>query len=1350
VITGRHRLDLARRTGEETIPAQVVREDDGFTPSMALTYDAESNIRDGNGTVDDYATYFRHAEVDEATARAHGLLDRAKGRAGWDLGKNAGDDLCAAWRAGKVGEDRALAIARAAPGNPDLQALGIRQALKGAGAAEISNFMQAVGLRTGSQAEQLDMFGRDDAAMREAERMAAAAAAAQRGIQEQIRAVQGPAKRPEAAAGLGVKVQDPEGLRTRIAQLKAEAGRWNNWALHPDLVEQVRGGGGRETAGPGAEPAARVDRIEAALNRLIEATDPLRTAREGELQGGLALPVWATKTIANGALKVVRAAYRAGKSIAEAIGDAVQWLRDQKLEGFQEAEARTWLLDVARGAREPYHDLRDRQAEITQRLGEIRERERRLPAGTGLSDELKGERYTLAHEWLGLLRRLWQDPGYVADLIRRMDGLGQDIVRARQAGNGLHAQQAEEELHGLMGEYERAPVALSSRIYNQLLANGEIVGTESGKLAEGRTLGGLTAWLAARKLDSPKLSLAERLGLARRLSEEWSRGKDALTVAGNRVSAVWQAFKDQWTAPPVDTPFRSLVKDWLFQKKWTGLETHQWVQEIRKQVQSKLRRQAIAVWLDAGGNEDLLRSQAMFGLPDRFKAVWRTALNLTDEEKQLGRQIERDFQEKLEDGLNMGLLKRGREDYGVPQLWKLPPKSDQAYDPGGLKGPKATARSPGARLDPRDPFFALERKSPSYFDGIMHGGIPEDLDVGNLVGRYNAEFHDAAADRGVIKSLKDAAAADGRPVTMISGGARIEAGAEGARTFFVDSKWRPQEAVTADGRPYRVINHWALRDWKFASQDAQGNPIIVHGDFLVHPDHYEFLKNELMGSDLRNQETNAGKVGSAALKGAAWLKASKFASATFHWATLAEHSMFHAFAGQPSEARASLLWPSTRGVELNPLKDARLAGLMRHGMELGFGGQRELFEEGFGSHGGLWSHVPGLGEAMARMTDFVMGDYLPRIKAKTAAVVLDSNLERYRGKLSEDRIYELTARQMNAAFGGQDWRLMGTNKTLLDLVRLGVVTPDFTLSRSKVIGQAFKPYNAEQRYFLLAQAVGVYTAARVLNYLFNSDPHWEPGLADSVVYGGRAWKARFLVSDTANFVQDPFGFASGRLGPFARSGIEATTQRDMRTGVRVDVPFETRNRALRSLEILAKDLAQWAVPVGTEALLPGAAGREQTKVGQAAMALVGVGSRRYTAETEMWDAARRFNQSSTDPRVQLQQQRQEAEVHAASPYRKLDSLLDAGDSAGAARELRAMTEEGYALQSVLRRYQSVGRPFTGNRQRESEFLASLSPAQAQVYARAMAERQTRLERVLRLPQVSAAQGPVASQAMAPQ
>lgn len=258
VITGRHRLGLARRSGEKSIPAQVVEEARGFTRAMALTFDAEANIRDGQGSVEDYAQYFKNSpQLSEAEARSRGLLARAKGAAGWDLGRNASDDVFSLWKAGKISEAQAVAIAQAAPGDPGLQQVGARGALTGAKPEILTNLIQAARLETGGQADQLDLLGQDDAAIQRMQDMAKRAAGAQRAIGEQIRAVQGAAKRPELARQMGVDVGDPQAVLARIDQLKADQVRWQNWPLHQDLVDQVKGPSELERAKPEppAEPA---------------------------------------------------------------------------------------------------------------------------------------------------------------------------------------------------------------------------------------------------------------------------------------------------------------------------------------------------------------------------------------------------------------------------------------------------------------------------------------------------------------------------------------------------------------------------------------------------------------------------------------------------------------------------------------------------------------------------------------------------------------------------------------------------------------------------------------------------------------------------------------------------------------------------------------------------------------------------------------------------------------------------------------------------------------------------------------------------------------------------------------
>jgi len=244
IISGRHRYDLAKRSGEKTIPAQIYNEADGFTARDAATLDAELNIRDGQGSVADFANYFRSSPVTEQQADTRGLLARAKGKAGFRIGRLGSEDTFSLHQSGKINDAQAEAIAAAAPGDAGAQAVGIRAALAGQSAAVVQNLIKAARLAATERAaagEQGDLFGFDDSAMRQMEQQAKAAAAEQKAIRDQIGAVRGAAKRPDVARKLGVNVADPEGVLKRIEELSAELQRWENWPMHPDLVAKTRG-----------------------------------------------------------------------------------------------------------------------------------------------------------------------------------------------------------------------------------------------------------------------------------------------------------------------------------------------------------------------------------------------------------------------------------------------------------------------------------------------------------------------------------------------------------------------------------------------------------------------------------------------------------------------------------------------------------------------------------------------------------------------------------------------------------------------------------------------------------------------------------------------------------------------------------------------------------------------------------------------------------------------------------------------------------------------------------------------------------------------------------------------------
>ena len=244
VISGRHRLDLARRSGEETIPAQIHREADGFTAKQAATLDAQLNIREEQGSGADFAQYFRDSGISEQTANELGLLARAKGRGGFAIARDASPDLLAAHRAGLLSDDAALVISGTAPGSERLQALGIAMVNDGKSTLYAANMMRSVDLMASERmaaGAQGDIFGFDDSAMREAAAMAKKASSKQRAISEQISAVSGASRRPELARKMGVDVQDPEGIQKKIAELKQEQYQWDNWPLYPELVAKLRG-----------------------------------------------------------------------------------------------------------------------------------------------------------------------------------------------------------------------------------------------------------------------------------------------------------------------------------------------------------------------------------------------------------------------------------------------------------------------------------------------------------------------------------------------------------------------------------------------------------------------------------------------------------------------------------------------------------------------------------------------------------------------------------------------------------------------------------------------------------------------------------------------------------------------------------------------------------------------------------------------------------------------------------------------------------------------------------------------------------------------------------------------------
>jgi GNAT superfamily N-acetyltransferase/phospholipid N-methyltransferase len=242
VISGRHSLDLAKRSGEQTIPAQYHYESEGFTVEQAASLDAILNIREGQGKVKDYVEFIQATKPTEAEAAAQGILARQTGKRAFTIADSGSDTLIASHRANQISDEAATRIARAAPKNDALQSVGIKAIQDGKTIIMAENLVKAVGsMTTDKQQATDDLFGFDDSAMKEAVELAKKVGKKQAEIQRTLTAVTGAAKNPELARKEGVDVKDPEGIKKKIKQLKSKKKAWDNWHTNPKLMEQLTG-----------------------------------------------------------------------------------------------------------------------------------------------------------------------------------------------------------------------------------------------------------------------------------------------------------------------------------------------------------------------------------------------------------------------------------------------------------------------------------------------------------------------------------------------------------------------------------------------------------------------------------------------------------------------------------------------------------------------------------------------------------------------------------------------------------------------------------------------------------------------------------------------------------------------------------------------------------------------------------------------------------------------------------------------------------------------------------------------------------------------------------------------------
>lgn len=602
-----------------------------------------------------------------------------------------------------------------------------------------------------------------------------------------------------------------------------------------------------------------------------------------------------------------------------------------------------------------------------------------------------------------------------------------------------------------------------------------------------------------------------------------------------QVKAIGQSLWGRYTAEPKVNDFERAKGKWQGAIQKSDWELEKFSKAVQKAYPDQGRREAMAVYAEAGGDAAKLAEWAKQSKGKGAKK-YELAQQLTDDEKLFARNARNYWDAKLDQAIQAGILDHGVEEYVSHLVKKQNPVTRRLM-----------AQIAIDKLQTR-PFFAKQRVHDTLFD-LEQTGHSVDADLGKMMAVYDQAFSRVLASRAYIKSLLEGKASDGRPLATVSGGGNPIPKGEAPEAYLVRPKIKPDEAGD-----YRVVDHPALRKWKWATNDGEGKPIFVQGDILIHPEAFHDVKNNLSRSWFRIPTSGAEEVArvalSAAMRVGATIKGTMLDLSGFHQSQVSLHGMEH---------RVNPM----RLVDIN-LDDPRQSKLVDWGVQIADFRAQEAFSEG-STQGSLIKKIPGLGKVAQAYSHYLFRDFIPRMKMTMALHALDRNIARYKGEFSEDQIYRLTAEQANAAFGELNYRMMGRNPTFQDILRLTLLAPDFLEARTRFVGQALKPFGREQQVALVGGAVALYAMARIINKAVDNDPHWDRPF--SVVYNNKEYRLRTVQGDLEHLIRDPRQFAWVRLNPVTTKPV-------------VEMVFgrDEWGRKRTKLE-QAKDLVGQAVPI---------------------------------------------------------------------------------------------------------------------------------------------------------------------------
>lgn len=823
------------------------------------------------------------------------------------------------------------------------------------------------------------------------------------------------------------------------------------------------------------------------------------------------------------------------------------------------------------------------------------------------------------------------------------------------------------------------------------------------------------------------------ISMADHLADLKTTGRDMLTKWWARTKAGAEQYKRLlFGAPLSEDTFWGVKKDWAADRQVNSGVAREMIEQGKRSVPKPLMRQAMGKYAQALAFDDpeaTLREWATGAKLARNRAQYEAAQRLTPDQKHQVKLALLYYEAKGSELQKLGLLNELIENYSGQHMVDMrnsaPPEMNQLRA-DLIRGTFNTNFKYGLRRV-FETEYALEQK----------GYTLKTTDLFDKLANYAKSANDVLADRKAIRRWMEGDTPDGKPL-FATGQHRQPIQGEGNQALLVNPKVRPDptwippesreqakaldrqisnlrakaaKAKKADNEDfdyegtaaqiaelrdqknalavdisgeYVKIDHPAFKKWQWAETDPEGKQIFVQGDVWVHKSIADELKNTFGRShlyDIPGVDT--------ATRVNAQLKGLKLVGA-FHQVKTDVHAFTH------------LVNPFS-APRVDP-HDPFVFQALRDGLQLFETRNAEMFSEGLSSSS-LIQKIPGIGPVLRSYQEFLFQDHIPAVKLATYRAALARNLKRYGGKLDEGAIRQITATQVNSAYGELNWKLLGVNPTFLHGLRLALLAPDFQAAQHGFVAQMLTRFGGENRMSAAIMVAGVYTISRILNQIFDGNPHFEPKRAFGVVIGGREYGIRTIASDAMRVFSDTSQYIYHRLAPVLSSVAEYVSKTDT-LGRK-----ETSTQALKN--------------IGLRALPMPVTPRADLSFMESAMASTfGYYTKRASPVTDAAQLATKWRKAH-DPKWS-----DEVTQYPISDYVLLRQALEDDNTARARSELVALLKT--RIIDDIKEVLSQERPFTGSETLEPAFLASLSPTERATVAKARTEQKTTYAKFLRL------------------